>query len=58
MIKIVEQDERESEPSLIGNGFEVPLGNIWVEPETKKNYQWQERWLVIKSNALASRQIN
>nr|WP_035798664.1 IS1634 family transposase [Crocosphaera chwakensis] len=57
VIKIIEQDERESEPSLMGNGFEVPLGNIWVEPETEKIYQWQERWLVIKSNALASRQI-
>ncbi|MGK7932618.1 MAG: hypothetical protein AB4041_14460 [Microcystaceae cyanobacterium] len=40
-----------------GNGFEVPLGSIWVEPESKKCYQWDERWLVIKSNALASRQI-
>lgn len=38
-------------------GFEVPLGNIWSEPKTEKIYQWEERWLVIKSNALASRQI-
>ncbi|MFM6405110.1 MAG: hypothetical protein ACKPGT_10805, partial [Microcystis sp.] len=32
-------------------------GNIWVDPESEKRYQWEERWLVIKSNALASRQI-
>lgn len=57
VINIVEQDDRESEPLEIGSGFEVPLGNIWVEPETQKRYQWEERWLVIKSNALASRQI-
>jgi transposase len=46
VIKIVEQDDRESEPLEIGSGFEVPLGNIWVEPETQKRYQWEERWLV------------
>ncbi|MDB9424100.1 hypothetical protein PN437_04050 [Microcystis aeruginosa CS-564/01] len=57
VIKIVEQEDRESEPLEIGSGFEVPLENIWVEPETKKRYQWEERWLVIKSNVLASRQI-
>jgi transposase len=57
VIKIVEQDDRESEPLEIGSGVEVPSGNIWVEPENQKRYQWEERWLVIKSNALASRQI-
>lgn len=57
VMKIIEKDDRESEPLEIGKGFEVPLGNIWVEPETEKRYQWSERWLVIKSNALASRQL-
>ena len=57
VIKIVEKNERESEPQEIGLGFEVPLGNIWIEPETKKRYLWQERWLVVKSNSLGSRQI-
>lgn len=33
------------------------MGSIWVDPETEQKYQWQERWLIIKSNALASRQI-
>lgn len=33
------------------------MGSIWVDPESKKRYQWNERWLVVKSNALASRQI-
>ncbi len=55
--KIVEKEEEESAPLEIGNGFEIPLGNIGVEPETEKKSQWDERWLVIKSNALASRQI-
>ena len=52
-----EQDEKESEPKEVGLGFEVPLGSMWVEPETQKCYQWEERWLVVKSNALVSRQI-
>lgn len=57
VIKIVEKDEKESERKAIGSGFEVELGNIWVERETEKRYQWQERWLVVKSNSLASRHI-
>ena len=57
VIKIVEPNEKESEAKEIGLGFEVPLGSIWVEPETKKRYLWQERWLVVKSNSLASRQV-
>lgn len=57
VIKIVEKDDEESFPLEIGNGFEVPLGNIWIDPESEKHYQWPERWLVVKSNTLASRQI-
>ena len=57
VIKIVEKNEEELEPLEVGLGFEVPLGNIWIDPESKKDYQWLERWLVVKSNALASRQI-
>jgi transposase len=57
VIKIVEKDDKELELLEIGKGFEIPLGNIWVDPESEKRYQWEERWLVIKSNALASRQI-
>lgn len=29
-----------------------------IDPQTEQQYQWQERWLVVKSNALAERQIN
>lgn len=57
VLKIMEKDERESKSEEIGLGFEVPLGSIWVDPETEQKYQWEERWLVIKSNSLASRQI-
>ena len=56
VVKIVET-EVGLEEKEIGSGFEVPLGSIWVDPESKKRYQWNERWLVVKSNALASRQI-
>ncbi len=56
VIYIVEKEE-ELEEKEIGLGFEVPLGSIWVDSESKKRYQWNERWLVIKSNPLASRQI-
>ena len=47
-------DDEEKE---IGQGFEVLLGSIWLEPTTKTDYKWMERWLVVKSNALATRQI-
>ena len=57
IIKFWQQEVEESEPKEVGQGFEVPLGSIWVEPDTKKSYQWEERWLVVKSNALAQRQI-
>jgi transposase len=56
VVKIVEKEE-EIEEKEIGLGFEVPLGNIWIDPESKKCYQWMERYLVVKSNALATRQI-
>jgi transposase len=39
-------------------GFEVPLGSIWVNPETKTRHNWAERWLVIRSAALAKQQIH
>ena len=57
IIKFWQEEVEESEPTEVGQGFEVPLGSIWVEPDTKKSYQWEERWLVVKSNALAQRQI-
>jgi transposase len=57
IIKFWQEEVEESEPKEVGQGFEVPLGSIWVEPDTKKSYQWEERWLVVKSNALAQRQI-
>ena len=47
IIKFWEADEEESEPKEIGQGFEVPLGSIWLEPETQKWYRWEERWLAI-----------
>jgi transposase len=57
IVKFWQPLAEESEPKEVGQGFEVPLGSIWVEPETKTHYKWRERWLVVKSNALASRQI-
>jgi transposase len=39
------------------DGFEVPLGSIWLDPNTKEWHHWSERWLVIRSTALARRQI-
>lgn len=39
------------------DGFEVPLGSIWLDPNTKEWHHWSERWLVIRSAALARRQI-
>jgi transposase len=58
VVKIVEKDELKSKSEEIGLGFEVALGSIWIAPETEEKYQWEERWLVIKSKTLAERQIN
>ena len=57
IMKIRQQGEEESDQEEIGQGFEVPLGSIWTEAETQKCYRWEERWLGIKSNSLATRQI-
>lgn len=38
-------------------GFEVPLGSIWLDPNTKEWHHWAERWLMLRSSALAHRQI-
>ena len=38
-------------------GFEMPLGSIWQDPDTKQWHYWSERWLVIRSAAVAQRQI-
>ena len=57
VVKIVEKED-EVEEKEIGSGFEVPWGTIWIDPENKKRYQWIERCLVVKSNALAFRKRN
>ena len=57
IVKFWQNDGEQSQAKEIGQGFEVPLGSIWLEPETKTQYKWTERWLGVKSNALAQRQI-
>lgn len=41
----------------VGEGFEVPLGSIWQDPDPKQWHCWSERWFAIRSMALAKRQI-
>ena len=43
----------------VGEGFEIPLGSLWLEPNSQQwhRYRWSERWLAIRSHALATRQI-
>ncbi len=41
----------------VGKGFEVPLGSLWLDEESPMWHRWSERWLVIRSHALAQRQI-
>lgn len=40
-----------------GAGFEIPLGSLWFSTENQQWHRWSERWLVIRSHALAMRQI-
>ena len=44
-----------SEPA-IGVGFEMELGQYWSVPETGETHRWSERYLVVRSDALAKRQ--
>ena len=53
-IKLPRQDE--DEPA-VGHGFELELGKIWLNPETKKLVTWHERYLVAYSKILAAAQI-
>ena len=49
------REEDAEEP--IGEGFEVPLGSLWWNPENQQWYRWSERWLVVCSYALQQRQL-
>ena len=41
----------------IGVGFEMELGKLWQTPDSKTDFQWIERYLLMHSYALAERQI-
>jgi transposase len=49
------QQSPEETPACLG--FELSLGSLWQIPQTTRCYHWQERYLVIRSEALAQRQI-
>ena len=40
----------------MGVGFEMELGKIEYDAETKESFHWLERYLVVRSDALAHRQ--
>ena len=44
-----------SEPA-IGIGFEMELGQYWSDPESGDTHRWSERYLVVRSDALAKQQ--
>jgi transposase len=48
---------QEDDEPAVGKGFEVELGKIWLNPDTKELVKWQERYLVTFSNILAVAQI-
>lgn len=50
------EDAAESK-SPLGQGFEVPLGSLWLEKEHQQWYRWSERWFVVCSYALQQRQL-
>ena len=45
----------ESEPAM-GVGFEMELGKIEYDSDTEESFHWWERYLVVRSDALAQRQ--
>lgn len=48
---------QEDDEPAVGKGFEVELGKFWLNPDTKKQVTWHERYLVTYSNILAASQI-
>lgn len=53
-IRLPKQEEDEA---AIGKGFEVELGQFWLNRDTQKWVLWHERYLVVYSQSLASAQI-
>jgi transposase len=47
--------QAETEPA-VGKGFEVELGQFWLNPSSTKWVRWQERYLVVYSQNLATAQ--
>ena len=45
----------QDEPA-IGVGFEIELGKVEYDPHTQESFHWMERYLVVRSDALAQRQ--
>ena len=41
----------------IGLGFEMEVGKLWSDPDTQESFHWSERYLVVRSDALAKKQI-
>lgn len=41
----------------VGEGFEIPLGSLWLDANSQQWHRWSERWLAIRSHALAARQM-
>ena len=46
----------ETEPA-VGRGFEVELGKLWLNPETRQWVRWHERYLVVYSENFANSQL-
>jgi len=55
-MKISCPEGKPTDPPL-GQGFEVPLGSLWFDESSQQWHHWSERWLVLRSDALARRQI-
>jgi transposase len=54
--KIFAPDAVETDPPL-GQGFEIPLGSLWLDPDRQEWHRWSERWLAVCSYALRDRQL-
>ena len=47
---------RDQDPA-IGSGFEMELGKIWIDPKTQQQHHWSERYLLVRSEAFAQKQL-
>ncbi len=46
------------DPVAVGVGFEIPVCTMWQADSKSRCYQWEERYLVVRSDSFAQKYLN